>query len=166
MDGFNLDGINDIIKAQLPEQVGKVLRDRLTQAEIDAKDLASAKKMIAKQEAVISDASDQVVALRTKLGDITKREEDILEREVLLRGGERNLVVKELELKLAAQTTIAESYKQFTMGLVRNTEYRRTISGGSVTEYPAQPMDQMKGIYAAIPARTEVQEKTDITEAV
>jgi DNA gyrase/topoisomerase IV subunit A len=161
-----MDGINDIIKAQLPEQVGKVLRDRLERAEADAKDLAEARDTIANYEDIISDGSDQIMKLRAKLGEITKREGDVLEREVLLQDAERNLAIKELELKLAAQTTITNSYHQFTMGLVRNTEYRRTIAGGNMTEYPAQAADPMRGIHIQTPARTEVTAKTDITEAV
>lgn len=140
--------IEDIINANLPAQVGEVLKKRLEQAEVDAKTVES-------QRGELERKSIEIKGLKEFIDGHTAlnlRELAIQEREFEVEKKERAIEVFGLQIKLEEANKRAELVAGFTQGLVRNIEFRKEIfdsetlapfiDGNGNWQYP-QPTSKM-----------------------
>lgn len=116
--------IEEIIKKNLPAQVGDVLKARLFKADVDEKALEAANKNIAA-------LNSQVTTLQNTIAEHRKNDErnaGLDAREKALMERERIQEVTELKIKLEEANKRADMVQNFTLGLVRNIEFRKSIS--------------------------------------
>lgn len=128
--------IEEIIKKNLPAQVGEVLKKQLDQAEKDAATVIHQKERIEQQQTEIN-------ALSVKLQkhyDLDQREAEIKTRELNVSDKERAIEVFALQIRLEEANKRAELISGFTAALVRNTEFRKTIFD-SETQSPFQDVN-------------------------
>lgn len=126
--------IKAIIEKNLPAQVGDVLKERLEQAEKDA-------VRVKQLEEQLGSRNQHVTKLETTISDYQKFDERnaALElREKNVGDAERNLKVATLEFQLVAEKEKTEFTKSVALGLVRNTEYRRTMYDNQNEPYKDQ----------------------------
>lgn len=122
--------LQESIKKNLPQQVGEVLKQRLEQADKDAKELDLQKRSV--------DAlTTQVASLLATIGNYEKFDvrNGLLEsREKEIENKEKLLEIQELKYQLQAEKDKTTFSQNLAMGLVRNIEYRKNIfdseSGG------------------------------------
>lgn len=115
--------IQDIIKKNLPEQVGTVLKARLDQAEKDSETVKQQQDAIAKQEQAIKKLQAEI----SKYMELDTRNAGLDTREKALEIQERDFKVKVLEATVLTEQDKTKFAKDVAMGLVRNTEYRKNI---------------------------------------
>mgnify|MGYP000898615246 CR=1 FL=1 len=115
--------INEVIEKNLPQQVGKVLQEKLAKADKDANELETKKEVIKVLEARINELNS-ALCKHSDLDSKIKKNED-LERELSER--ERNFKIILLENKLEVEKEKSEFAKAIGLGLVRNLDYRKTI---------------------------------------
>lgn len=121
--GMN-DEINEIIKKNLPAQVGDVLKQRLEQAEVDAVKVQELTAKVAERDAIIKDQKDKL----SKYATFDEISSGLTAREEALKISETNFKVSVLEYQLQSEKDKTDFAKNVALGLVRNTEYRRTLS--------------------------------------
>jgi len=131
--------IKEIIEKNLPAQVGMVLRERLEKAERDENEIelllsaaSERKEEIAGLKRIISEYQE----FDTRNATLEKREKDVSERE-------RQAEIEKLKYELQTEKDKTQFTKDVTMGLVRNTEYKRTLfdtknGPGGVDQYGNQ----------------------------
>lgn len=112
-----------IIEKNLPAQVGDVLKKRLEQADVDASNLKRANETLDANGKTITSLNAQIAEYKK----FDERNAAISAREIAVTESERNLKVKELEFQLASEKDKTGFAKEVALGLVRNTEYRKTI---------------------------------------
>jgi hypothetical protein len=115
--------IQEIIKKNLPQHVGDVLKVRLEQAEKDA-------KRIIQLESNISQLEDSVKKQSVKLNEyelLNDRNSKLNEREVLLNKKQHDLDLEILQQKFENEKDKSEFAKSIALGLVRNTDFRKTV---------------------------------------
>jgi len=115
--------INEIIKKNLPAQVGDVLKQRLAQADAYESDVKHLTGVKVSNEATI-------IGLESKIKEYEQfdnRNAALDAREKELDNKERNLKIAELEFKLANEKEKTQFSQSVAMGLVRNIEYRKSI---------------------------------------
>lgn len=115
--------MQEIIKKNLPAEVGEVLKERLAQADKNAIELESKKAQI---ETLIGNQN----ALNKRIDEYVKlneRNARLDERENLIEARERQAKVTELEIMLAEANKRADIVVDFTKGLVRNTSFRESV---------------------------------------
>lgn len=115
--------IQEIIKKNLPAQVGDVLKTRLEQAERDANSVANQREQIISKEATIKELEEQLEKYRKF--DI--RNDGLDKREVELNKIKHDLDLEILKAELVNEKDKSVFAKSIALGLVRNTEYRKTI---------------------------------------
>lgn len=117
------DEINAIIEKNLPAQVGEALKKRLEQADNDAAKISVMTEQV-KSERETSDSLRAEIREYEKFNDrnaaLDKREKDLAERERLQE-------VTELKTQVVEANKRADMVVNFTSGLVRNTDFRRTV---------------------------------------
>jgi hypothetical protein len=130
--------IADSIKKNLPQQVGDVLKQRLEQADKDAKKaeelsdkLIERNKEVEELEATIRDYKQ--FDLRNGLLD-SREKELITER--------NSLELEKLKYQLQAEKDKTQFSQNLAMGLVRNIEYRKNILD---SESSGQPVRDANG---------------------
>jgi len=115
--------IEALIEKELPNQVGEALRKKLEQADKDAVEVARLRGELDYQIDVVNKLKEQLEEHRV-LGEreieLEKREEKVEERE-------RNIDLTLLTTRLAEAEKRADTVTEFTMGLVRNTTFRKNI---------------------------------------
>jgi len=115
--------IKAIIEKSLPAQVGEVLRTALEQGKKDAervKQLETDNERIRSERHRLQEAVNSYQKFDERNSGLDKREADLNE-------GNRNLKVETLKFQLLAEQEKTEFAKSVALGLVRNTEYKRTI---------------------------------------
>lgn len=117
------DEIRSIIEKNLPAQVGETLRLVLEKGEKDAAALELANKANKDAANLIDRLNEQIAEYRK----LDSRNAGIEAREKAVADKERSLKIAELEYQLQAEKDKAQFGKDVAMGLVRNTEYRRTL---------------------------------------
>jgi hypothetical protein len=120
----------EIIKKNLPAQVGEVLKKRLEQAEADA-------NQVKNLEAQLVSRNNHVTGLEAKINEYKKLDErnaGLEAREKKVEIDERDLKVKTLEVQLGAAQNNSQFAKDVALGLVKNVEYKRSVFG---TENPS-----------------------------
>jgi hypothetical protein len=115
--------IQNIIKKNLPAQVGETLKKRLEQADIDASELKNYKEAVIGRDKTITELTKKIEEYK----QFDVRNANIDAREVAVKEEERNMKVKNLEYQLQAEKEKTVLIREVTMGLVRNTEYKKTI---------------------------------------
>ena len=145
--------INEIIKKNLPQQVGEILQKELARIPQLEKDLLDAKNAynIAQSENREAQAElKQLKELKLEMEALRKERADIEERQ-------RNLKVTLLEKDLAAAQSINTNSMEILKGLVRNTNFRKTVFG---TEPIAIDGSQNCGGYVAKESFNKPTDKT------
>ena len=115
--------IKEIIAKNLPAHVGDVLKTRLEQAdkndikiEVQTKELEAKDKTIRELEKTIRDYS----ALDQRNSQLSAREKEVEDKE-------RDLKIKTLEYQLDSEKDKTKFSQDVALGLVRNSEYRRSL---------------------------------------
>lgn len=112
-----------IIEKNLPAQVGDVLKKRLEQAELDAIKVERQIKQLEEKIKTIDDLQDQIRAYMA----FDERNSKLEAREKAVDEQERSLKIKTLEYQLESEKGKTEFTKSVALGLVRNTEYKRSL---------------------------------------
>lgn len=115
--------IKAIIEKSLPAQVGDVLKQRLEQAEKDAVKVRLQEEALQSKNAAIAKLEKQVADYKK----MDERNAALEAREKAVTDGERNLKVSTLEFQLTAEKEKTQFSKDVALGLVRNTEYKKTV---------------------------------------
>lgn len=115
--------IKELIEKNLPEQVGVILKDRLQQAEQDAKTVKEQKKTIEYLEESVKIKSQKLAEYAT----LDERNKMLEKREKALDEAARRLDITALEIRLKSEEEKTAFVKDVTLSLVRNTEYRRSV---------------------------------------
>jgi len=143
-----------IIEKDLPAQVGKLLMERLQKADKD-------EQMVKDHEKQIANLLKTVSKLELTITEYSKKDScyaELGKREKAVEASERDLKLKTLEYQLSSEKEKTLLVKEITMGLVRNTEYRRILS-----DYKSGPegRDQYGQVYHA----THTQNSDELKEA-
>jgi len=115
--------IEEIISKNLPAQVGDVLKQRLTQADALENEVKQLREYKISHEATIKGLRaeiDKYIAFDNRNSALDAREKELAQREL-------NLGLEILKYQLASEKEKTEFTKTVALGLVRNTEYRKTI---------------------------------------
>jgi len=115
--------IKQIIEKNLPAQVGDVLKLRLDQADKDAARLKAIEDQLVKRNEFASQLEAQI----SEYKKFDSRNAAIDARELAVSNSERDLKVKELQYQLESEKEKTAYTKEVALGLVRNTEYRKSI---------------------------------------
>jgi hypothetical protein len=121
-DQVNLE-IKEIIAKNLPAQVGEVLQLRLEQADRDANTVKNLTEIKSSNETTIRLQQSQIESYKQfddRNAALDQREKDLVQREM-------NLGIEVLKYQLAAEKEKTQFTQSVAMGLVRNTEYKKTI---------------------------------------
>ena len=119
---MNLE-IQEAIKKSLPNQVGEALKERLAQADRDAKEVKLLNDKINDWIKLREEDKKTIEAYRK----FEERNSKLEEREKAVAEQERNLKLQTLEYQLNSEKEKTQFSKEVVMGLVRNTEYRTTV---------------------------------------
>lgn len=113
----------EVIKKNLPQQVGEVLKGRLEQADKDASE-------VKRLNVLLNKCADDKANLEERI----EKYQQFDTRNSLLEAAEKQLEternkfeLEKLSYQLAAEKDKTEFTKSVALGLVRNTEYRKTI---------------------------------------
>jgi len=115
--------IQEIIKKNLPQQVGDVLKVRLEQAERDA-------NLVVQLKNTISQLEDSVKKHLIRINNyelLNDRNSKLDEREVLLNKKQHDLDLEILQQKFENEKDKSDFAKSLALGLVRNTEFRKSV---------------------------------------
>lgn len=122
----------ELIKKNLPQHVGEALKERLEQADKDAYALEKVReevKNLLAQEDVFKETIKEYQKLDERNALLEEREKAITQVEI-------NKEVEKLKYQLEAEKEKTEFTKSVTMGLVRNTEYRKDIFDSETSGQP------------------------------
>lgn len=115
--------LNEVIKKNLPQHVGEALRERLEQADKDAKEverLTSLNKTLTNDNARLVAESSKVYEQGQKYADLKSREKELADAIKFFE-------IEKLTVELAAERESKEFARNVALGLVRNTQYKETI---------------------------------------
>ncbi len=115
--------IEEIIKKHLPAHVGEILQKRLQEADRDKDLISSYTNSIDQYIRQEQHLKKQIVEYQL----FDERNLKMAERERILREGEINLKVHTLEVQLAAEKEKSAFAMNTSLGLVRNTEFKRVL---------------------------------------
>jgi len=115
--------IQELIKKHLPQQVGETLKVTLEHAEKDAKKVKEQdEKLIERRKEI-----DKLESIIQEYKKFDERNSLLDAREKELEAKENKLEIDELKYQLSAEKDKTEFSKNIALGIVRNTEYRKTI---------------------------------------
>ena len=147
------DEIKKIIEKNLPAQVGETLQKRLREAEED-------KQLVEFQIDKISILEKTINDLNSNLREYEKldeRNDKLTTRENAVGIKETKQKVDELEIRLEESNKRADMVVNFTSGLVRNTNFRKTIYDSETQ----MPYTDSNGIYhSPMPVNKNYDENT------
>lgn len=115
--------IQEIIKKNLPQQVGETLKARLEEAdqlEIKLRQVEEKIKNLSLSEGFLREEL-------SKYRKLDERNSTLESREKELETKERNLEIETLKYQLQSEKDKIEFTKSIAQGLVRNTEYRKQV---------------------------------------
>jgi len=137
---MNLE-IQEAIKKSLPNQVGEALKQKIEQADKDA-------KLVVSQADEINSKAEHINNLTLKINEyqrLDERNSKLNEREKAVEDAERNKKVFEAELKLAeAEKRITENVNFVSM-VFKSPIFRKTILEPSYGTYNNQNMFSTTG---------------------
>jgi len=123
-----LEEINKIIEKNLPQEVGKVLQERLTVAESESLELKDLKENFKAQTKNYGECLERLENLRGKESEITAREKNVVTQEKELSKRENELAKTLAELKAAEAEKRAEGIKEIVGLVFKSPVYRRQTS--------------------------------------
>ncbi len=126
--------IEEIIKKNLPAHVGETLKKVLEKAKIDSEKVDNLDKALTQR-------FSEIVALKSQISEYEKydvRNTKIEEREQKVQEQERSLEITILKVKLEESEKRADQVSEYTKGLVRNIEFRKTIYDNQSEPYKDQ----------------------------
>ncbi len=115
--------IQEILKKNLPQQVGEVLQSRLKQADSDASELVKHKGYVTDRDEAIKKLQAEIqkyMAFDTRNAELEKREKAVAVKE-------NEMSIKELTYQLESEKDKTKFSREVAMGLVRNVEYRKSL---------------------------------------
>ena len=115
--------LNAIIKRSLPQHVGETLRKRLEQADKDEEENKSLKEELAENYEKISEQRSIIEEYKK----FDERNKDLNRREKELEAGLIKLEIETLKYQLETEKEKTDFTKSIALGLVRNTQYKKTI---------------------------------------
>ena len=115
--------LQEVLKKNLPQHVGDTLKARLEQADKDEKTVKTLEGTISNLNKEISEFKDII----RKYQKLDERYEALNSREKELETKERNLEIETLKYQLQSEKDKTAFSQKVASGLVRNTEYRKTI---------------------------------------
>lgn len=115
--------IQELVKSNLPAQVGEALQTALGEGKEAQKAWAEAQRRIESLNNTIKDRDNKL----KKLEALKLEAEEISNQRIILEEDKRNLRIKQLEHELSCEKAMTTTIKEVTMGLVRNTVYRKNI---------------------------------------
>jgi len=118
-----IEDIKKIIENNLPEQVGNVLRKRLTKAEEDEIKVNIQREELVNKDKTIQDLQEKISNYKI----LDERNKKLEEREMVVKEKERNLEIGKLKYELDSEKEKTMFSKEVALGLVRNIEYRKSI---------------------------------------
>jgi hypothetical protein len=124
----------EIIEKNLPAQVGDVLQKRLAKAVEDEQTVKSL-------NTTLSFRNEEITKLSNRIEEYKKFDErntQLTAREIAVGVAERNLQVERLKDQLAAEKDKTQFVREVTLGLVRNTEYRKSVFNNENKNVPDQ----------------------------
>lgn len=130
---------SSLIKEELPGKVGAELKEVLIKAEQDAKQIVTLEKTIADDTIKLNKLYESEANLKTQLEQHKSLDTKLANLEVK----ERALEITVLKIQLEEANKRADMVQNFTAGLVRNVEFRRTLSDfksypGHIDQYGSQ----------------------------
>ena len=115
--------LNEIIKKSLPQHVGETLRERLEQANKDEEENKSLKEELAENYEKISEQRSIIEEYKK----FYERNKYLNRREKELEAGLIKLEIETLKYQLETEKEKTDFTKIIALGLVRNTQYKKTI---------------------------------------
>lgn len=115
--------IKAIIEKHMPQQVGDVLRKRLEQADRDATELNACKQIIADRNVAIQSLNNTIEEYKK----FDSRNATLEAREKAASDAERKLEIETLKYQLGAEKDKTLFSQSVALGLVRNTEYKKSV---------------------------------------
>jgi HEPN domain-containing protein len=127
--------LKDAVAKHLPQAVGEALQARLKQADADAARVESQKSLLGELRGQIDELNKQV---RAQKDEISKHIA-LASREAAVDLRERAAEVSMLTIKLEAANGNTTFARDVAMGLVRNTDFRRTVFDSEYSSTPIIP---------------------------
>lgn len=127
-----LEQIRDIIKKNLPAEIGEQLRSRLEQAEQLEREVAQKVREVGRLTGEISDCASQIVTLKAalaKAGDLDKREAALVK-------GESNLAVTLAHMSELGAIKRADEIKELVSMIFRVPSVRTTVRENAQVPVP------------------------------
>ena len=149
--------LKDLITKHLPQATSDALQARLRQADTDAELVVTQKARLDTLIEQIRDLESKLSAANTALNNhkaLDKREVELAERE-------RVLEITLLKQQLESANTNTQFARDVAMGLVRNTEYRRTALN---SEFRSEPIIPPGSSYQAGSATTNSNTNSTVEE--
>jgi hypothetical protein len=116
--------ILEAINKDLPNQLGSVLKEKLNENET----LMSENKNLIKELDGLNKALKEYEALGRKEESLDKRELILNQKEEELKELKRNIEIEKLTYQLNNEKDKVQFTKDVALGLVRNSEFRKTIN--------------------------------------
>jgi len=130
------DQLNKDIKAAIAKSLPAALAEELQQVLKEGTDaiglVAVLQNSVTHQDNVIKELENKL-CLHNKLSD---REKAVATKEQAVLEAERNAKVVSLEVQLEAQKSMTKFAQDLAMGLVRNTEYRKSVFDSETKNVP------------------------------
>lgn len=124
--------MQDLIRNNLPEQVGQVLRQRLEQAERDVILVAAQAHDISELRARLAEATKQLASQE----QMSKSADVLAKREASVQARERDVEVFETRLQVAESEKRAQLAKEFVSLVFRSPVYTRSTWGNRQVPLP------------------------------
>ena len=115
--------IQEIIKKNLPQQVGDMLKVRLEQAEKDAKKVIELEEKLKQFQTTINEKQSELSAYKL----LDERNSKLDEKEQFLNKKQHDLDLEILQQKFESEKDKSDFAKSIALGLVRNTEFRKSV---------------------------------------
>lgn len=122
----------EVIKKNLPQQVGDVLKARLSQADKDSVEVERLNNLLLQYTVDKSKLEERIENYK----QFDKRNEALDGREKEIEAKEKAFEIEALKYQLSAEKDKTEFSKNIALGLVRNTEYRKTIFDSEISGQP------------------------------
>ena len=113
----------ELIKKNLPAQVGETLNEILQQAKKDSEKVKDLSEIIVSKDSTINGLNKMLAIYK----EHDERNKGLEERETAVTERERLAEIANLTFQLNTEKEKSKFVSDVTMGLVRNTEYRKTI---------------------------------------
>ena len=115
--------IQAIIKKNLPQEVGDILKQRLEQADEDAKTIITLQEHLNSRNLQISVLQEEVRVYQA----FDTRNTTLETREKVVEDKERNVLIETLRYQLTSEQDKTVFAKSVALGLIRNSDFKTTV---------------------------------------